>query len=122
MVCSRAPFPCFPNLYVLLFFSVVGADETSELLSPKSQAPTQINPDANQKPNPKTAEVQKEIDAVTNAMHQNLEAIAERGERMNNLQDKSGASSSVHLLYSNLPLWRDIEWEVGMEEMADESR
>lgn len=37
---------------------------------------------------------QKEIDAVTEQLHQNIEMMQERGERLDNLQVKSGESES----------------------------
>lgn len=45
------------------------------------------------------ADIQAQIDSTVDIMHQNITKVAERGERLDNLQDKTG-----ELSISNLPL------------------
>lgn len=40
------------------------------------------------------ADIQAQIDSTVDIMHQNITKVAERGERLDNLQDKTGASSA----------------------------
>ena len=42
----------------------------------------------------KIKKTQEAIEEVKNQLHQNIEAIHERGERLDNLQQKSGQSKS----------------------------
>jgi len=43
--------------------------------------------------NPKTAAIQAQIDDTVGIMRENITKVAERGERLDSLQDKTGAYS-----------------------------
>ena len=47
--------------------------------------------------NAKTAAIQAQIDDTVGIMRDNITKVAERGERLDNLQDKTGESSSSQL-------------------------
>lgn len=42
---------------------------------------------------PKIADIQAQIDSTVDIMHQNITKVAERGERLDALQDKTGGFS-----------------------------
>lgn len=52
--------------------------------------------------NPKTAAIQQQIDDTVGIMRENITKVAERGERLDSLQDKTGA------LFCPLPYWSII--------------
>lgn len=47
--------------------------------------------------NAKTAAIQAQIDSTVDIMRENITKVAERGERLDSLQDKTGASFSLSL-------------------------
>ena len=71
----------------------------SELLSPKSREPDETHPLAggsdskSVEKNDTISKTKVEIAAVTDVMKKNIEAIHERGERVENLQHKAGTSN-----------------------------
>lgn len=59
------------------------------------------NPSGASAGNPKTAAIQAQIDDTVGIMRENITKVAERGERLDSLQDKTGVFSPYH----SLPLW-----------------
>ena len=63
--------------------------------------------------NSKTAAIQAQIDDTVGIMRENITKVAERGERLDQLQDKTGAHSSLvwncgaHGLGASAGSWRE---------------
>lgn len=49
--------------------------------------------------NPKTAAIQAQIDDTVGIMRENITKVAERGERLDQLQDKTGAYTPNWLMF-----------------------
>jgi len=53
----------------------------------------------------KTAAIQAQIDDTVDIMKSNINKVAERGERLDDLQDKTGMHHSLLLMLSRSPVW-----------------
>lgn len=49
-----------------------------------------------------TLRVQSQVDEVIDVMQENISKVIERGERLDELQDKSGKEDTVHRMDGNL--------------------
>lgn len=59
-----------------------------------------------------TLRVQSQVDEVIDVMQENISKVIERGERLDELQDKSGKKDTIHLMDGNLSISR-CEWILG---------
>ncbi|KAJ2919540.1 hypothetical protein MD484_g957, partial [Candolleomyces efflorescens] len=61
--------------------------------------------------NAKTAAIQAQIDDTVGIMRENITKVAERGERLDSLQDKTGASSLASFRLRNM-WWKDMKMRI----------
>ena len=54
--------------------------------------------------NPKTAAIQAQIDDTVGIMRDNITKVAERGERLDSLQDKTGTLANFHSTTAKAPV------------------
>lgn len=59
------------------------------------------NPAGPSQGNPKTAAIQAQIDDTVGIMRENITKVAERGERLDSLQDKTGEFSLASYVYKD---------------------
>lgn len=54
--------------------------------------------------------VQNQVDEVIDVMQENITKVIERGERLDDLQDKSGVMSNTALLACSPGCWARLTW------------
>lgn len=77
----------------MLTVSLAFIDDRSEPYDPYlPRNGSSSNPSGPSQGNPKTAAIQAQIDDTVGIMRENITKVAERGERLDSLQDKTGMS------------------------------
>ncbi|KAF5381617.1 hypothetical protein D9615_005409 [Tricholomella constricta] len=68
---------------------VHGPSEPYDPYVPRNGSSSNTNPAGSSQGNPKTAAIQAQIDDTVGIMRENITKVAERGERLDSLQDKT---------------------------------